>query len=802
MKILDWLRITGQDSTKHVIPAVTNDVQEKSIDVLGSFLQFSNSTLSNETTVSSKVLLANRGWVYRNNDAIAKEVSKMEFELYTVGISGGEIVYNEVETHPLLDLLDQWNPEITNSDGIYILQSHRKLAGDAFLLKVRKGRQIVALRSLQPDKVELMFKKGTPDNPGVLAGYHYKDSINGETIDIEYSPNDIIHFKIPNPSNPYRGLGAVEALADTIDLDNLTNETTKKFFQNGAITNFVLSTESKINDEQLKRLRAEMRADYGGASKAYKAMILGGGLKPVDISYTNKDMEFLGQLEWYRDKIMYGFGNTKASLGMVDDVNRASHQGSITEWLRNTVKPDMQSIVDTFNEFLVPEYGTNLVLGFCDPVPEDRTDDIAEVKDLYSVGVMTLNEARELIDLDPVPEGDEFKAPAPSPLIDPKQDPKEQEVPKSLRGVNIKALLRKRGIYLQKKVHKELKEAAVPIARQMINGRKKTVAPVVKQDRRYHSFTNEQAVAYWEKQIRIIDSIEKKLDLLIQQFVNRMVEDFLKNIDEEINTKSFKKLVAKDFFSDSEQELLTRAQLDFTPLLVNQAIISGQEALKLINSDNVYLAEFLRKKIAENVELFTKSMIDTDRQKMIDAIANGLADGQSVPDIRSQILKDFDDYSKMQAERITRTEVARVSNQAALDAWEESGVVEGKQWITFGASDECLNYDGQIVSLGKNFYGGTDEFKDGDPPLHPNCRCGTIPILIEEGNKVYNPIDKQLVERIKELESKIDKRTKAFKELKAQYRAEKADDAVYIKSLEKYLGVDSGTQEETDKAEE
>lgn len=393
---------------------------EKFIDVLGGFFDFSKHQLSNEKTVSTQILKANKGWVYRNNDAIAQEVSKMEFELYTVGLSAGEIVYNEIQSHPLLDLLDKWNPETTKSDALYMLQSHKKLSGDAFLLKIRNGMQTVALRSLPPDKITLIFQVGTMDSPSVVSGYHYQDSIDGNRVDVTYALEDVIHFKKTNPNNPYRGLGAVEALAETIDLDNLTTETTKKFFQNGAITNFVLSTESKITDEQLKRLRAEMRSDYSGASNAYKAMILGGGLKPVDISYTNKEMEFLGQLEWYRDKIMYGFGNTKASLGMIDDVNRASHEGSIIEWQRNTVKPDMEAICQTLNEYLVPEFGKNLILGFVDPVPEDRSDDVAEVTGLYPIGILTLDEARELIGMDPIEGegGDEFYKP-PAPAVDP-----------------------------------------------------------------------------------------------------------------------------------------------------------------------------------------------------------------------------------------------------------------------------------------------------------------------------------------------------------------------------------------------
>lgn len=399
--------------------------KEKIVDLLGGFLDFGTNKLSGEKSISTKLLDANRGWVYRNNDAIAQEVSKIEFELYTIGLSQGEIVYNEVDTNPLLDLLDQPNDETTKTDMLYIVQSHKKLTGDAFILKLRGNNQeVTGLRTLPPDKITLGLQTPTDKDPTVIQNYVYNDVIDGNKVNITYDPKDIIHIKKPNPANAFRGLGAVEALAETIDLDNLTTETTKKFFQNGAITNFVLSTEGRLNDDQIKRMKQEIRASYGGAKNAYNVMLLGGGMKPVDISYSNKELEFLAQLEWYRDKIMYGFGNTKASLGMIDDVNRASHEGSIIEWQRNTVKPDMEAIVNAFNLYLVPEFGDNLVLGFCDPVPEDRADDIGEVKDLYPIGVITLDEARELVDMDPVEDGsgDQFYS-APAPIMPGAQDP-------------------------------------------------------------------------------------------------------------------------------------------------------------------------------------------------------------------------------------------------------------------------------------------------------------------------------------------------------------------------------------------
>ena len=418
---------TGKDSEPvEVIREITK--KDKFFDILGGMIDLGYRNLSNEKSISTKILQANKGWVYRNNDVIAQEVSKVEFELYTVGISAGEIVYNEVETHPLLDLLDAPNGETSKMDIIYTIQSHKKLTGDAFLLKIRTNGQVTGLRILPPDKVNLILQTPTPEDPTVIQAFNYQDVIDGNKIDIVYQPEDIIHFKKPNPDNAFRGLGAVEAMKETIDLDNLTNQTTMNYFMNGAIQNFALTTDAKVSDDQLRRLKAEIRASVSGNKNSFSVPIFGGGLKPVDISYSNKDMQFLDQLEWYRDKIMVGFGNTKASLGIVDDVNRASHESSVNAWLTGTVKPDMQSIVNTLNECLVPEFGTNLLLGFCDPVPDDRTDDITDIKDLYPIGVITLNEARELADLESVEGGDEFYQTTVPVVINPNDEAVDEEV--------------------------------------------------------------------------------------------------------------------------------------------------------------------------------------------------------------------------------------------------------------------------------------------------------------------------------------------------------------------------------------
>lgn len=805
---------TGKDivSDAPSIVKIESPKTEKTYDVLGGFLSFSRAGLSNEKTISSKLLDANKEWVYRNNDVIAQEVSKIQFELYSIGLKDGLIVYTEIQDHKILDLLDKFNSSTTKIDGLYMTQSHKKLTGDAFWLLDKNGNTVENIFVLPPDKIELMLTDPTDSSTDIVSSYKYEDVIDGKKISKEYDSKQIIHFKKPNPKNPFRGYGAVEAIADTIDADNITNETQRNFFDKGAISNFVLTTDNKITQDQLKRIRAELRAMYTGSKNAYTTMIFGNGLKPTDIGFSNKDMQFLDLLTWYRDKIMLGFGNTKASLGIIDDVNRASFQGSYNGWLRSTVRPDMDAIVNTLNEFLVPLYGDNLVLGYKDPIPQDITDDVNESVQLKNAGVMTINEAREKVGLDPVPGGDIFEPlgltslpnngnpgnPENQPVDNPKifrkpSDARHKNLPSALKHIDIERVLRNRGIYFKRRHNQELKELVKPLIRKQLN-RPKKVQTKTEEPETSTGLSQETIDEYYKKQVHLIDSFENQFLEAVLKLLTDVKNQTISNLESEVNNeKSWNKFVKKKELFD-EEALVVQAQIDLTPLLMQELVLAGQEAMRLIGSEDIYTPFKVKESIKKIVDKFAKSMLETDKKKLTKLIADGLANGDSIGEISNQIESEFTEYTKMQADRIARTEIARVANMAAEDAFIQSGVVEAKQWLTApGADAMCIPYSGKIVKLGKDFYSADSSgFQDGNPPIHPSCRCILIPVVAGEEPAIPDQSTK-IIEvqqsKIAELEATIDKRKKEFKDLKKQHQTEKADDAAYIKALEKYTGV-------------
>lgn len=787
MTIRERLQIIGQavigkQPVQDVAQSVTKQVEKQ---IGGSFLDFKRIGLSNNKTVSSKVLEANKGWVYRNTDAIATEVSGIEFELFSVNVVKNEIQFNPITSHPALDALDRFNSFTDASSGFYITESHRLLAGDAFWYIQGKKENVVGIYSLQPDKIELEFGK-VAGSQVIIDKYKFEDNVEGKPLKAEYRPDEIIHFKIPNAKNPYRGYGKVEAAADDIDLDSMAVEANKQLYMRGLISNFVLTTPNKLTDEQLKQLHAEFKSSYGGVENSFKVPIFGSDLKPVSTQVTNRDMQFLEHQEWLRDKITAVWGNNKAAIGITDDVNRANADASITLWRASTIRSEMKAITDTLNEFYIPRFGENLIIGFKDPVGETEAEQIEKAKSLKGADIITLNEAREILGYENIDGGDEMAFQRSERQA--KDNAQLANVPKSLKYVKLDRHFRKWGLYKKIDDYNALLPAARKMAEKTIKGRRK------EEVREHPIFTNDKVWDFQSKQLHIVDIQEEVFQEKVERYIKGLVDRALENVPEEVALMQSKALI-------NQEEEIVRAVLDFAPILNEVALLSGQQAINFIGDETIYLAMDIRKTIEAQVRKFAQSLIETDKNKLIDIIARGLSNGDSVPKIRRNIVEQFNEFSKMQAERIARTEVIRTSNLGTIDAWKQSGIVTGKQWLT--AMDDrvdplCSYMNGKVmVGLDKNYFDKGEilevedhkvDFSYGSvkvPPLHPNCRCTLLPVLLDErafDSETYLKI-KGLEQDKLDLEAKVDKRKKEFKEIVAK----NLDLESYVKELEAYL---------------
>jgi len=150
--------------------------------------------------------------------------------------------------------------------------------------------------------------------------------------------------------------------------------------------------------------------------------------------------------------------------------------------------------------------------------------------------------------------------------------------------------------------------------------------------------------------------------------------------------------------------------------------------------------------IATNSKNAAWSITDTQHEKLRTSLMEGIADGESIPKIRARVAEIFA-ASRARATLIARTETLKASNRGGWIGMMQSGVVEGKQWLsTMDARccPECAEMDGATMPLEEPFFklGEEHTFETGKTmpfdyeeiqhcPLHPDCRCTLLAILKE-----------------------------------------------------------------------
>ena len=713
-------------------------------------------------------------WTYANISAIAEAVSSVKFELYKYNAETDET--DQVKEHPVLEILNRPNKYMTRREFIKLLYTYYLLTGEA-PIRIRKpsGNLPANIKSLPyelwpVDPTNLVVKVGkTSDYFELITGYSLNDFTSGKMNKIELKPEEIIPIKNINPKNKWRGMGVVEAAQGSIDTLHYSEAYNLNFFKNSAVPFTVLYTDQKLNEQIIDRLKNSWKSNYQGVQNAFKTAVLEAGLKVERLQTSAKDMDFLEQQKFLRDKLMAMFKTTKVALGIVEDVNYATATASEYVFMKNCIKPKMAQLVDSFNEFLLPLFDLNgeYFLDYEDPVPQDREKTIAE----YTAGAnrwLTVNEIRDREGLPPLEGGDEIYQAItlqplgtafPSPQSS-TQDGTQNEVDNEEQQLGYR-ILKLKG---KRKPTKDLSEQITALKNRNIRLKllkdefKKEITSFIKakftpkpiphsvkyKDMRTKRDTDLYVKSILDNSNRLEGKVNRKM--AAEYYNPQMNEIFLKLTRGTKfilrRGKSIEKQIGDEYMFDQKKYVKKGIDL-LTPLLQEILLEQGREAMLTVTHAVEYsLLEQARKYLNQTPIKLAKTITETAYIRARNSLAEGIKAGEGIDDLKARILQEYKALEIYQAENIARTEVSRATNFATIDAYKQSGVVEGKEWITVQDDRECEfcmameNEYNSKVGLDDNFFkfgdtvtgteGGTMtvDFTDIDaPPLHVNCRC-------------------------------------------------------------------------------
>lgn len=109
---------------------------------------------------------------------------------------------------------------------------------------------------------------------------------------------------------------------------------------------------------------------------------------------------------------------------------------------------------------------------------------------------------------------------------------------------------------------------------------------------------------------------------------------------------------------------------------------------------------------------------DLLRNDLNGLLQSGLIQGKNPRLLARDIKKKFD-TSTYNAERLMRTELARVQTEAQKQSFERNGFTEYEFIVNGGCCDICAALSGKHFKVDKMMPG------ENAPPMHPHCRCST-----------------------------------------------------------------------------
>lgn len=598
----------------------------------------------------------------------------------------------EICEHPFLDLMNSVNPFFNQFDLLETLFMFMDLTGNEFWLL--KNNPLGVPSEIWP--LFPQFMSIIPDKQTFISGYEYKIA----NVVQKFNPEEIVHFKNPNPIDAFWGLGPLRAAILAADLSTGYNTHETTLMKNGARPDMalVLPVEAGTPGEpEMKKLLGRWRQRHGRGKQGGLAILTGGAeLKQVTLS--QREMEFLKGRKATREEIAAIFGVPLSKL-TTENVNLANAKVGETQYGRDTILPRLRKAEQKINEQIIPVYEQpGLFVAFDNPVPDDQEQRLKERTENIKVGYSNINEERAVDGLEPVPWGEE-----PGPITS--QGGVQDEPTNS--DANADSVPKKR---LSKKAPRTLSPLVLPsdyVSEMFVNAMERHIAKI-----------GEAVAVGIEAEYADKAVVKSPIDDLISNWLD--IDDL-----------------------DAE---LQKTLMAFETGTLGTA---GRAAIGQITSEVDFdvLNPRTQATIRTHTQRASVHINRTQTKRVRKVLSEGIAGGEGAAALRKRLIDEHfnEDLTRKQAERIARTEAIWAWNEGAVQGYKQSGVVTKKEWLT--AEDErlcqfCEPMNGVIVGIEVNFFDRGEDFRGteggimkfdydniGHPPLHPQCRCTIIPVV-------------------------------------------------------------------------
>jgi HK97 family phage portal protein len=301
------------------------------------------------------------------------------------------------DRHPLLDLLARVNPYQNGFDATVLRVLYLELTGNAYVHPVIDRRLGVPaeLWTMPSQWTEIVPGEGARGEP-FIKGYRYGPT---DPQKVDFAPDEVIHFKYPNPRDMYYGLGKVEAAWGAVTSNEALHEMDYFFFKNKSRPDYLAVIKGNASEAELDRFTAEVENKVRGTQRTGKFLAVTGDVDLKPLSFPPKDLEGREEIV---EEIAAIFG-VPVSMLRANDPNLASATVGFASWKETTILPACRMDEEVLNQSLLPLFGIedDAFLAYDNPVKRDEVQESGKRLSYVQGGILTANEARQQEGLEP-----------------------------------------------------------------------------------------------------------------------------------------------------------------------------------------------------------------------------------------------------------------------------------------------------------------------------------------------------------------------------------------------------------------
>ncbi len=309
----------------------------------------------------------------------------------------------DASDHPMWRVLRKKpNRWMTASAFRRMLTAHVLLRGNAYAMIVRSGRKVLELIPMHPDRVSV----AQGDDLGLVYTYTRKD---GRQVTL---PQEDVFHLIGMTLDGVTGISVIEYARESIGLALTAELHGNKVFANGTHLGGVLKHPKSLGAEALAHLRASLES-YRGAENAAKNLILEEGMDYAPLGMTAEDAQYIETRKFTRSDIAMFFG---VPPHMIGDTEKSTSWGSGIEqqslgFVAYTLQDWLTAWEETIGRDLIPEDDVYAKFNPASLLRGDINSRYAAYATARQWGWLSINDIRELEDLNPIPNGDDYLQP-------------------------------------------------------------------------------------------------------------------------------------------------------------------------------------------------------------------------------------------------------------------------------------------------------------------------------------------------------------------------------------------------------